>query len=170
VLTAIEDRKIRRVGGNKSIPVDTRVMAATSSDLKELVARHEFREDLYHRLDLYRIGLPPLRERGEDILKLAELFMQRVCARHRLRNKQISATGKRCLLACPWPGNVRELAHEIERAVVFEEGAELHFAHLAGSAATDPEARATRLVNPDFSFPPHGFLLEEAINRLMHLA
>jgi DNA-binding NtrC family response regulator len=171
VLTAIEDRKIRRLGGNKSIPVDTRVIAATNRDLKELVARREFREDLYHRLDLYRILLPPLRDRGQDILELAELFLQRVCQQHRLPRKRISAEGRRCLLACPWPGNVRELAHEIERAVVFEEGAELHFAHLAGSAATETAGTADAgWLNPDFRFPPEGFILDEAINRLMHLA
>ncbi len=91
VLTALEDRKIRRIGANKTIPVDVRIIAATSHDLKELAARREFREDLLHRLDLYRILLPPLRERGDDLIKLAELFVRNLCQKHRLSNKTISA-------------------------------------------------------------------------------
>ena len=172
VLTAIEDHKIRRVGGNKPIPVDARVVAASNRDLKELVAQGQFREDLYHRLDLYRIVLPPLRDRGEDILKLAELFTRRICQRHRLPLKRISEAGRRRLLTCPWPGNVRELAHELERAIVFEEGAELHFGHLAGSATENgpSEAGGAGWLNSAFRLPPEGFVLDEAINRLIHLA
>jgi DNA-binding NtrC family response regulator len=170
VLTAIEDQKIRRVGGNKTIPVDVRVIAATSRDLKELSARREFREDLYHRLDLYRIVLPPLRDRGEDILKLAELFARRLCQKYRLPPKQISSEGCRRLLACPWPGNVRELAHEMERAIVFEEGAELHFGHLAGTATESTVADETGWLNPGFRFPKEGFVLDQAINRLIKIA
>lgn len=171
VLMAIEDRKVRRLGGNKSIPVDTRVIAATSRDLKELVARREFREDLLHRLDLYRVRLPPLRERGEDIVGLAEWFVKQVCRRHRLPEKRLSNEARRCLRAHPWPGNVRELAHEIERAVVFEESEELHFAHLSGSVATDSQSPdQPAWLQPDFRFPPEGFVLDEAINKLMHLA
>jgi len=83
VLTAIEDRTIRRVGGNKTILTDTRIIAATNRNLKEAVEQGSFREDLFHRLDLYRINLSPLRERGEDILQLAELLMRRLCRRHR---------------------------------------------------------------------------------------
>src|SRR4029077_18219 len=87
VLTAIEDRTIRRVGGNKTILTDTRIIAATNRNLKEAVEQGRFREDLFHRLDLYRINLSPLRERGEDILQLAELLMKRLCRRHRLPMK-----------------------------------------------------------------------------------
>jgi DNA-binding NtrC family response regulator len=170
VLTAIEDHKIRRVGGNKPIPVDVRIIAATSQDLKELAARQEFREDLFHRLDLYRIELPPLRERGEDILKLAELFVRRLCHTHRLPLKKISPEGRQRLQACPWPGNVRELAHELERAIVFEEGSELHFAHLAGAAAETGQSNSTGWLSPEFRFPPEGFVLDQAINQLMHRA
>jgi DNA-binding NtrC family response regulator len=170
VLTALEDRKIRRVGSNKPIPVDVRVIAATSCDLKVLAGRGEFREDLYHRLDLYRILLPPLRERGEDILELAGLFIRRICHTHRLPQKRISAEGRLRLLAWRWPGNVRELAHELERAIVFEDGLDLHFTHLAGAAAAPglPEERGW--LNAGFRFPPEGFVLDEAINKLMHLA
>ena len=171
VLTAIEDRRIRRVGGNKTIQVDVRIIAAANCDIKELVARSQFREDLFHRLDLYRIIMPALRERGEDIFKLAELFTKRICQRHRLEPKTISAEGRRRLLSYSWPGNVRELAHELERAIVFEPGAELNFAHLpcdiSGGAAT---VAKSDWLNAAFRFPAAGFQLQDVINRLMHLA
>lgn len=172
VLTAIEDQRIRRVGGNKTIPVDARLIAASNRDVKELVAQGQFREDLYHRLDLYRVVIPPLRERGEDILQLAQQFLRRICQRHRLPVKRISAAGRQRLLACPWTGNVRELAHELERAVVFEEGAELDFAHLPGGAATTGPAPAGEpdWFDPRYRFPAEGFRLDDAINRLMHHA
>jgi transcriptional regulator with GAF, ATPase, and Fis domain len=121
VLTAIEDRTIRRVGGNKVIATDTRVIAATNRDLRQLVEQGKFREDLFHRLDLYRIVLPPLRERGEDILKLADLLLRRLAQRHRLPVKKITPAGRQRLISYLWPGNVRELANELERAIVFEE-------------------------------------------------
>ena len=80
VLTAIEDHKIRRVGGNKPIPVDARIIAATQHDLKERAAQGLFREDLFHRLDLYRVAIPPLRDRGDDVVKLADWFLRRLVA------------------------------------------------------------------------------------------
>jgi DNA-binding NtrC family response regulator len=146
------------------------VIAATHRDLKKLIAAGQFREDLYHRLDLYRIGIPPLRERGDDVLKLAELLMERLSRRHRLPCKTMTAAGRAKLLAHPWPGNVRELSHELERGVVFEDGDQLEFAHLAlpgGEGATlDPHD----WLNAKFAFPAQGFSLEDAINRLIQLA
>ena len=172
VLTTIEDHSIRRVGGNKTIPVDVRLVAATNRELKELVAQGRFREDLYHRLDLYRIIIPPLRERGEDILKLAELLIRQLCQRHRLPLKKIDAAAKQKLLGYRWPGNVRELAHELERAIVFEESAELNFEHLSNGnevVSLSPDVKPDWL-NERFLFPAEGFLLEDAINRLIQLA
>ena len=171
VLTAIEDRKIRRVGGNKTIQVDVRIIAAANRDVKELVAKGQFREDLFHRLDLYRISIPPLRERGEDILKLAEFFCQSICQRHRLQLRKISAEGRHRLLVYSWPGNVRELAHELERAIVFETGPELCFSHLPRDGIAEPAAAAkSDWLNTAFRFPAEGFQLQDAINRLMLLA
>src|SRR6266540_4769997 len=172
VLTAIEDRKVRRLGGTREIPVDIRIIAATNRDLKQLVAEGKFREDLFHRLDLFRLPIPPLRERGNDILTLAETLLLRLHQRHRLPRKTISQSGKERLLAYPWPGNVRELAHEIERAIVFSDGDTLDFEHLetgaSGSAAAPEES--SHWFNPAFTFPAEGFLLEEAINRLIQHA
>jgi len=171
VLKAIEDHRIRRLGGNRELPVDVRVIAATNRDLKQLVTGGQFREDLYHRLDLYRVELPPLRARGDDIVKLAEGLMDRLCQRHRLPRKTITDAGRRRLFAHPWPGNVRELSHELERAIVFEEGSELDFPNLG--AASGPPAGTGGIgdwLNPTFAFPSQGFSLEDAINRLIQLA
>jgi len=171
VLTAIEDRKIRRVGGNKPIAVDARIIAATNRNLPMLISEGKFREDLYHRLDLYRISIPPLRARGDDILKLADLLLGNLTRRHRL-DKRISAPGKRNLLQYPWPGNVRELAHELERAIVFEDAEELSFDSL--SRRTAPSLVGGKnpgdWFNESYVFPPDGFSLEAAIMRLIQHA
>jgi len=171
VLKALEDRRIRRLGGNKEIAVDVRVIAATNRDLKQLVAAGQFREDLFHRLDMFRVGITPLRAHGEDILKLAELLMERICQRHCLPPRKITAAGRQRLSAHRWPGNVRELSHELERAVVFEDSDELNFALLGGGVAalstpTDP----SDWFNIAFTFPAQGFALEEAINRFIQHA
>ncbi len=171
VLTAIEDRKIRRLGGNRAIEVDVRVIAATSRDLRAAVAAGEFREDLLHRLDLFRLNLPALRERGDDILQLAEQLLMQLCRQHRLPRRQITEGGQRRLRSYAWPGNVRELSHELERSLVFEQSAALDFAHLPGVVgAADISANAGDWLNPGFKFPEQGFLLDDATNRLVQLA
>jgi DNA-binding NtrC family response regulator len=170
VLKAIEERRIRRLGGTREIPVDARVIAATNRDLKELVAAGQFREDLFHRLDLYRIVIPPLRERGEDIVRLAELLMAQLCRRHRLALKKISPPGRQRLLGCAWPGNVRELAHELERAIVFEDSEVLNFENLQTPIDPSKPLEQTDWLRPDFVFPAEGFKLEEAIGVLVRQA
>lgn len=170
VLKVIEDGSIRRLGGNKPIPVDVRIIAASNRDLREMAAAGEFREDLFHRLNLFRLTLPPLRERTEDILPLAEMLLQRTCRRHRLELRAISEAGRERVRTWPWPGNVRELNHELERALVFEDGP-LEFVHLQRRAsATRPAASplpADEWFNPAFRFPDGGFSLETAIDRLV---
>jgi DNA-binding NtrC family response regulator len=172
VLTAIDDRRIRRVGGNKPISIDVRVVAAANRPLTELIAEGRFREDLYHRLDLFRINVPALRERGADIARLAELMAARICARHRVPVKPISPAGAQRLASYRWPGNVRELEHELERAIVFEEGAGLEFLHLqaAGRQPSPGNNADGDWFNGGFSFPAEGFSLETAINRLIEQA
>jgi len=170
VLTALEDRKIRRVGGNRQIEVDVRIIAATSRDLRAAVESGEFREDLLHRLDLYRLVLSPLRERGGDILKLTDQLLAQLCRQHRLPTRQITPQGKQRLLTYRWPGNVRELAHELERGLVFEGEAALDFAHLPGGGQVPVPERAGDWLRPGYVFPEQGFVLEDAINRLVQLA
>ena len=170
VLKAIEEQRLRRLGGTREIPVDVRVMAATHRDLKQAVAAGQFREDLFHRLDLYRLAIPPLRERGEDIVKLAELLVEQLCRRHRLALKKISAPGRQRLLAYAWPGNVRELGHELERAIVFEESEVLNFEGLQTPIDPSKPAEPAEWVKPDFRFPAEGFSLEEAMGVLIRRA
>ena len=167
LLKVIEDNRIRRLGGTRELLVDTRVIAATNQNLKALVSAGRFREDLFHRLDLYRIQIPPLRERGDEIVHLAGLLLEGLCRRHRLPVKRLSASGGQRLMACAWPGNVRELAHELERAIVFEGGGELNLEQLP--APIDPEKTAgdAGWLNPDFHFPAQGFVLEDAVALLI---
>jgi DNA-binding NtrC family response regulator len=162
LLKVIEENRLRRLGGTRELVVDTRVVAATNQDLKALVAAGKFREDLYQRLDLYRIQLPPLRERGDDVVRLAELLLEGLCRRHRLAAKRLSATGRERLLAGAWPGNVRELAHELERAIVFEGGEELNLEQLPMPIDPGKTTADAGWLKPDFRFPPQGFQLEEA--------
>ena len=167
ILKALEDNRIRRVGGTREISVDARIVAATNVDLKKAVAAGQFREDLLQRLDLYRIQIPPLRERGDDIIRLAETLLGRLCKKHRLPPKQLSPAGRERVLACRWPGNVRELTHELERAIVFEGGAELRLEQLP--TPVDPNRSPARpdWLNPDYRFPPEGFVLDDAIATLI---
>ena len=168
VLKVLEDRRVRRLGGNKELVVDVRIIAATNRDLQQLVASGKFREDLYHRLDLYRIRIPPLRERGDDIVALTDLLTQQICQRHQLPKKPMSAIGRQRLLAYSWPGNVRELAHELERAIVFEDSAELdlHLQQPGSGVAQAPSG----WFNAGYVFPHQGFVLDEAIDGLIHHA
>jgi DNA-binding NtrC family response regulator len=169
LLTAIEDHTIRRVGASRSIPVDARLIAATNADLNVLAAAGKFRDDLLHRLDLFRVKLPPLRERGADIVVLAEELLARVSRRYGQKPPTIPAEGKARLLAHRWPGNVRELAHEIERAVVFGGEQGLAFAHLGVASDAGANAAAAWL-RSDFVFPENGFALEGAIDELVSRA
>ena len=165
LLTAIEDHSLRRVGASRPIPVDARVIAATNADLNALVAAGKFREDLLHRLDLFRVRLPPLRDRGRDIIVLAEELLTRVCRRYGQKVPVIPPEGKTRLLAHRWPGNVRELGHEIERAVVFGGENGLAFPHLGGGP--DGNRGASAWMRRDFVIPESGFSLEAAIDEIV---
>ncbi len=170
VLTAIEDRKVRRVGANRPLTIDVRLIAATNRDLKQAVARGLFREDLFQRLDLFRVVLPPLRERSDDILQMAEVLALRLCQKHRLEPRGISSAGKQRLMNYAWPGNVRELAHELERAIVFEDKTQLEFEHLSATPEAQPPADTSGWFNPSFRLPERGFSLNAAIDQLVDLA
>jgi len=177
LLTVLEDSRIRRVGGTRWIPVDVRVIAAANRDLKAMAAEGAFRPDLFHRLDLFRIVLPPLRDRGGDLLPLAESLLARAAVRHRVPLRPISAAGRRRLAGYGWPGNVRELMHELERALVFEDGPELNFDQLLGAGGGTPPAEPVPETatgndwwNGAYQFPESGFDLEDAILRIIRQA
>lgn len=118
LLRFLQDRKIERVGGTQPMEVDIRIIAATNRDLKKDMENHLFREDLYYRLKVVPLDMPPLRERKEDIIPLAQHFLKQFCKEHRKPPVTLSPEAEGALLMHPWPGNVRELENLISRAVV----------------------------------------------------
>jgi DNA-binding NtrC family response regulator len=130
ILRALEQHQFERVGGTTSLHVDVRVVAATNRNLKAGVAARQFREDLYFRLSVFPITIPPLRERADDIPILAHHFIERFCRDMNKRPLAMSAEATDELLAYSWPGNVRELQNSIERAVILCEGDVIHPRHL----------------------------------------
>jgi PAS domain S-box-containing protein len=120
LLRVLQDREIFRVGGLSPIKIDVRIIAATNKDLETMVQKGEFREDLFYRLNVVPIRIPPLRERPQDIMEMAEIFFNRYTRIHRKKLKGISEEAKQVLLSHPYPGNVRELENLIEYGVIFE--------------------------------------------------
>lgn len=118
LLRVTQEQEFERVGGNKSIRVDVRLISTSNRDIKEALANKVLREDLYYRLNVVPIHLPPLRERVEDIIPLAEYFLDKMCTDNGRARKCLTESAKKKLLAYAWPGNIRELANIIERAVV----------------------------------------------------
>jgi DNA-binding NtrC family response regulator len=163
VLMAVEDHCIRRLGATKEIRIDVRLIAASNEPLAELAASGEFREDLYHRLNLLHIALPPLRDRGLDIYALGRHMLERIARRHRIKDLAISPAGKARLLAQRWPGNARELAHTIEREVIFARGSQLDFEGLGAPPA--PAAMGWR--NPIWRIPDEGFSIDSVVSDLV---
>ena len=142
MLRAIETKRIERLGGNTSIQVDVRIVAATNRMLRQAVAARQFREDLYFRLSVFPVMIPPLRERKEDIPKLAHHFVERV-SRDVGKRLTLSPEALAMLTEHSWPGNVRELQNAIERAVILADGDRLLPRHLSlaplqAAAAADP--------------------------------
>jgi two-component system response regulator AtoC len=125
LLKVLETRVFRRLGGSRDLDADVRFIAATHQDLDAAVAGGRFRLDLFHRLDVFRIHLPPLRERREDVLPLARFFLSELAARAGKPIRGLAPETERLLLADPFPGNVRELRNVIERGVILESGPEL---------------------------------------------
>jgi two-component system, NtrC family, response regulator AtoC len=121
LLTVLEDRAVRRLGSTRPEPVDLALVAATSVELEQAVSDGRFREDLYHRLAVISLELPPLRDRGVDILALADHFLARACADYGLSSRALTPEAREMLAAYRWPGNVRELANAMERAVLLSD-------------------------------------------------
>jgi len=121
LLAVLEDRAVRRLGGTRVEPVDIALVAATSVDLERAMADGRFRADLYHRLAVITLALPPLRARGPDVLALAEYFLARACTDYGLSPRTLTHEARTRLLAHPWPGNVRELANAMERVVLLSD-------------------------------------------------
>ncbi len=137
LLSAIQNRTIVRVGSNKTIPVDIRLVCATNCNLNQMVAEGIFREDLLYRINTIHIEIPPLRERGNDILVLADFYLKKFASKYGKPSLRINNFAQEKLLGYRWPGNVRELQHTVERAVILSEGNVLKPADfLLGNATT----------------------------------
>jgi DNA-binding NtrC family response regulator len=171
VLRAIENREIQRVGGNETIAVDARFIAATNKDLELEVKAGRFREDLYFRLNVFPIQLPPLRERPEDILPLAEHFLESFCAQMNKRVPSVPQETRERLIGEPWMGNVRELQNMIERAVILLQDGELKpelIRRTPGGPVRAPSAGGEGA--GEFRLPERGFSMEEHETALIRQA
>jgi len=145
-LRVLEERRLRRLGGRVEIEVDARVLCASHHDLREAARRGAFREDLYFRLGVFTVTLPPLRERREDVPSLVDHFIARFNAETGKRVRRVAPAALALLQAHAWPGNVRELRNAVERAVILAEGEELGLEHLPPDVlAADPEGAALRI-------------------------
>ena len=165
LLRVLQDREVRRVGGKETIRVDVRIISATNKDLEREMEKGTFREDLFYRLNVVNVELPPLRERTEDIPLLVEHFVQKFNAEFGRGVREIGSDGMELLMAHPWPGNVRQLGAVIERAVLLSDGevltgADVHRQlHSRKSATRSP-----------FEFPEEGLDFEQLEKELLQKA
>ena len=118
LLTAIEKRRISRLGSTKSMPIDVRLICATNADIREMVDKGQFRQDLLYRINTIEIHIPPLRERGDDVVLLAEFFLKKYAQKYKKDIQGMTREAKQKLMRYSWPGNVRELQHAMERSVI----------------------------------------------------
>jgi transcriptional regulator with AAA-type ATPase domain/tetratricopeptide (TPR) repeat protein len=165
LLKAIEDHTVRRLGSTRSEPAEAWVLAATSEDLSAAIRTRRFREDLYHRLAVVTVQLPPLRERGTDVLLLARHYLDRSCSEYGLPSKSLSSDAEAALLGYAWPGNVRELANLMERVALLSEAEPVTAAALRlprAPRAPIPSARTTQGVNDQMATLERG-RIEEAL-------
>lgn len=157
LLRAIQEREIRRVGGKVNIPLDVRIISATNKELEQEIRRGSFREDLFYRLNVIRINLPPLRERGNDVKTLTEFFVKKYSLASGIAVDGISRSALKLLMNYSWPGNVRQLESVIERSVLMAESNYIEPGDLPA------EITATSLLSGGipFDLPPEGIAFEE---------
>jgi DNA-binding NtrC family response regulator len=159
ILRVLQDRSFERIGGVKTIKVDIRVIAATNRDLEEMVRQGKFREDLYYRLNVIPIRVPPLRERVSDIPLLVQHFLHEFSRKKKKPIKRLSSEAMDRLMHYPWPGNIRELENLMERMVILSEGEEIQAAELPERFRIKAPAAA---VKPQ-EIPEHGIHLTAAV-------
>jgi two-component system response regulator PilR (NtrC family) len=160
LLRVLQERTIRRVGGTEEISVDVRIIAATNRDLAEMVSENQFREDLYYRISVIPLQLPPLRHRRDDIPILADHFLVRLNASMGKHIDRLSDEALKKIESYDWPGNVRELENAMERAYILETSDELSSQHLPESVATNPRLKTNN------NFPDEGFDLEAYVENV----
>jgi DNA-binding NtrC family response regulator len=154
LLRALQDKKIQRVGGNQEIPLDVRIICATNQDLKKLVEKGKFRQDLYYRINVFPIESPPLRDRPEDIAPLAGHFLRQLSGSSDIK---MTDGAVRTLMAYKWPGNVRELANAMERVMILYKGEGMVTAETLSFLRDAPSAPCEQNF---FKLPPDGVQLE----------
>ena len=162
LLRVLQEREFERLGGTRTIKVDVRLVAATNRDLRAALEQGTFREDLYYRLNVVPISIPPLREHKEDVPALADHFLRRYAAESGKAIRGITPDALKTLMDFHWPGNVRELQNIIERAIAFSEGDVLGVADIRldlFSVRKSPAAASA--ANPEAHFPPEGMTLDE---------
>lgn len=173
LLRALQERQIRRVGGTREINVDVRVVAATNRDLLKMSQDGRFREDLYYRLNVLSIEIPPLRERRADIPVLIDYFIAKHARKASQKIKGLSSDARRLLLDYGYPGNVRQLESAIERAVLLAEGDTITLDDLPPEMQSSPSALGSGAVavsssgEPNFKLPPQGINFEEVEKSLI---
>jgi transcriptional regulator with GAF, ATPase, and Fis domain len=163
LLRVLEEREFMRLGSTRVLKADVRLIAATNRDLPAAMRRGEFREDLYYRLGVFEIALPPLRDRREDIIELAEVFLRDIGSSVGRPAAGIGRDARDLLLSYSWPGNVRELRNAIERAVILADGGDIHREHLPFVAAI--ERKPEPVDDPRHETLPPGGVNLEAIER-----
>jgi DNA-binding NtrC family response regulator len=165
-----EERSFERVGGNTPIKVDVRLVAATNRELEKMVGTGDFRDDLYFRLSVIRIHMPPLRERAEDIPLIAHHFLRVAAEENGKPVRELTADAMELLERYPWPGNIRELRAAIERAVVMAGGAKItvrDLPHSVRDGASAIPAAIAGLKLPAFSKSGHHLNLQETEHRMI---
>ncbi len=169
LLRALEERRVRRVGGFDEIEIRCRVTAATNVHLEQLVEGGLFREDLFYRLNVLRLVIPPLRSRGGDVLLLARHFLAELVAAHGLPSARLTPNALASLAAHSWPGNVRELKNVLERALVLCEGGEIEARHLALSRRATASPEDTRTIGGVIEVPTAGRSLKSVEAELVRM-
>jgi two-component system nitrogen regulation response regulator NtrX len=148
LLRAIEAKEIQRVGGNRVIRTDVRILSATNHDLERAVREGKFREDLYFRLKVIPLSIPPLRERGDDIIELVEHFSEQFLQRTGQAKPRWRSEALELMRAYPWPGNVRELANIVERLAILHPGAEITGLQVEEVLIVEPDDDGVPIVTP----------------------
>lgn len=147
LLTAIEKREISRLGATETIPIDVRLISATNVNIRQMVEEGNFRQDLLYRINTIEIHIPPLRERGEDVLLLADYFLKRYIHKYKKEINGMTRETKQKLMRYHWPGNVRELQHAIERAVILSDSSLLKPANFMLQSQPEKKAEAEDILN-----------------------
>ena len=141
MLRLLQEKSVERLGGRDTIPVDVRIIAATNRDLEHLITKGQFREDLYYRLKVITIWLPPLRERTGDIPLLTDYFLTRYATELGIENPGITREALSMLVSSPWPGNIRELSNTLQKALIFNRGAPLSLTDITQATGADAKDR-----------------------------